>query len=122
MNASLAAPAGEREILLARSAQCRMRLRGEARDLRDSLQWKRALVAAATTPSAHRIAFGLALSLAGLGRATRVVMLAGRVVLFARLAGSAIGLARRLAGPWLRSGKQVASMCATAPTAPGSGG
>jgi hypothetical protein len=120
MNASLAAPAGEKEILLARTAQCRMRLHGEAQDLRDSLNWKRAVIAAATAPSARRIAFGLALSLAGLGRATRMVMFAGRVVLFARIAGSAIDLARRLAGPSPRAGAQDAPMCETAPTGPGS--
>jgi hypothetical protein len=87
--------ARRKEILLKRSALCRLRLHRRTHDLRASLPWNGALAAAATSPPMRQLAFGLALSLVGLGRATRLVMLAGRVVLFARLARSVIDLVRK---------------------------
>jgi hypothetical protein len=99
MNARLVPLASDKEVLLMRSALCRLQLRRGVQDLRDSLRWKRAAVAVATTPAMRRIVFGLAVSLAGLGRTAKMVMLAGRIVLVAKLAGSLIDYARKLARP-----------------------
>ena len=82
-----------------RSALCRLQLRRRANDARESLPWNRAALAVATAPTIGRLALGLALSLAGVGRATRFVMLAGRVVLLAKLAGPVIAYARSFARP-----------------------
>lgn len=91
--------AQRKEILLKRSALCRLRLRGRMHDLHASLPWNRACVAAAISPPMRQLVFGVALSLVGIGRATRLLMLAGRVVLIARLARSVIGFARRARSP-----------------------
>lgn len=99
MNARLEALARERESLLARSTLCRLRLHRQARSVRDALYWKRAAIAVAVAPATRRIAFGVALSLAGLSRVTRVMALATRVVIYAKLASSIIGYARSFAAP-----------------------
>ena len=99
MNASLEFPGRDKELLLERSALCRRQLRREARDLRESLRWKRVAVAAVTTPATLQVALGLVVSVIGLGRAARWVMLAGRIVVFAKLARSAIGYANALLKP-----------------------
>ena len=97
MSARLETLAREKEQLLARSTLCRLRLHRQARCVRDSLYWKRALVAVAAAPTTRRVAFGVALSCIGLGRATRMIALAGRIVIYAKLATSVIGYARALA-------------------------
>ena len=76
-----------------RSALCRLRLHHGALELRDSLHWRRAAAAAASAPAARRVAFGLALALAGFGRTARIVALAGRVVFVASLARAALAWA-----------------------------
>jgi hypothetical protein len=93
VSASLADRAREKELLLMRSALCRLRLHRGALELRDSLHWRRA-AAAASAPAARSIAFGLALALAGFGRTARMVRLAGRVVLIAGVARAAVAWAR----------------------------
>ena len=103
MNARLESLASEKETLLMRSALCRLRLRRATHNLRDSLHWKRASVAVANVPAIRRIAFGLAVSLAGFGRTARMVMLAGRIVLFAKLARSVVDYVRHRAGPFASS-------------------
>ena len=98
MNARLELLAGEREMLLMRSALCRLRLHRATHELRDSLHWKRASVAGTAVPAIRRIAFGLAVSLVGVGRTARMVLLAGRIVLFAKLARLVFDYARHRAG------------------------
>lgn len=99
MSARLEVLAREKELLLMRSALCRLQLRRRADDARESLPWNRAALAVATAPAIGRLALGLALSLAGVGRTTRMVMLAGRVVLLAKLAVPVINWARGLSVP-----------------------
>ena len=99
MNALLDLPVPDKALLLERSAQCRRQLRLEARGLRESLHWKRAAVAAVSAPATLQVALGLAVSLIGLGRAARWVLLAGRIVVLAKLARAAIGYARTLGKP-----------------------
>jgi hypothetical protein len=85
----------EKELLLMRSALCRLRLRRATHDLRSSLPWKRVALAAATAPAVRPIAFGIVLSLVGLRRVARGVVIASRILFFAKLAGSLIDYARR---------------------------
>jgi hypothetical protein len=99
MSARLEALAREKEGLLMRSALGRLRLRREAHMLRASLDWKRALAASVGAPRARQAAFGLALSLVGLGRTARVLLLATRVLFFAKLARFAIGFVHGPAKP-----------------------
>jgi len=104
MSARLEVLAREKELLLMRSALCRLQLRRRANDVRASLPWNRAALAVATAPAFGRLALGLVLSLAGVGRTARFVALAGRVILLAKLAGPVIAIARRFATPPLRTG------------------
>jgi len=76
VNARLEALARDKQALLMRSALCRLRLRRETYLLRDSLRWKNAL------------------SLAGFGRATRLVLFASRAAFALRLARAAIAHVR----------------------------
>ena len=73
-------PLQDRESLLMRSAVCRLRLHRDLRALRGSLDWRRAIVATAQQPFARHAAFALALSIVGARRATRLIVLAGRVL------------------------------------------
>ncbi len=86
MNSTLEALARDREALLARSALCRLRLRRQTRGLRDALDWRRTPVAVMAMPAARRIAFGLALAFVGRARGARMILLATRVLLCAKLA------------------------------------
>ena len=99
MNCRVGSLPTDKESLVMRSTLCRLRLRRDTHDLRNALGWKRAAVGVATTPAVSRIALGLALSLVGLSRAGRFVMVAGRIVLAVRLARSLIGYARGLTPP-----------------------
>jgi hypothetical protein len=99
MSVRLEGLASDKEVLLMRSALCRLRLRHATHDLRESLHWKRAAAAAVAAPSLRRVAFGVALSVVGLGRSGRMLLLAGRILLLAKLASSIIGRARRGAMP-----------------------
>ena len=91
MSARSEADARAKDLLLMRSALCRLRLRRERATLRNALSWRRAAIAASHSPAVGRIGFGIALSLVGLGRSARLLMLAGRVLLFARAAQAAVG-------------------------------
>ena len=95
MSPALDALARDRDALLARSALCRLRLRRQTRGLRDALDWRRTPIAVMAMPAARRIAFGLALSFVGRARGARMILLAGRMVLGAKLAASFIAGARR---------------------------
>jgi hypothetical protein len=97
MNAGVESLGLEKQLLLDRSALCRLRLRRETHALRRSLEWKRASVAVAivAAPAVRAIVWSVALSLLGAGRVGRMLMLAGRVVLVAKLARAAIDYTRR---------------------------
>jgi hypothetical protein len=94
MSVRLEELACEKELLLARSALYRLRLRRATHEVTDALNWKRMIVAAAAVPAARRIGFGIVLSLVGLRAGTRAVVLAGRIALAAKLARSLISYAR----------------------------
>ena len=99
MSTRLDALAREKEILVTRSALCRLRLQRRAGDARAALPWNRAASAVASVPTLARTALGLALLVAGVGRTSQLVTLAGRIVLAAKLARPVIAFARGLAKP-----------------------
>jgi len=99
MSARLESLELEKQALLDRSALCRLRLRREAHALRGTLRRERVSVAVAAAPAARAIAWSVALSFLGVGRVARLLMLAGRVVLLAKLARAAIGYARGTSKP-----------------------
>lgn len=88
MSATVESLALEKRLLVARSALCRLKLQHRTRELRSALPWRRATVVARAEPSLRRAAFGLAATVAGLGRTARMITVAGRVVLLAKLAVS----------------------------------
>ena len=89
----------ERQLLVARSRLCRLRLRSGSLALRDSLSWRRAAVTAAATPAAGRLAFDLAISLLGARYAGRGILFASRALSFARIVRALAGYARAPAAP-----------------------
>ena len=94
MNPGVEHLANEKELLLGRSALCRLRLHRETRDLVASLQWTQVAAGAVASPPIRRLALGLAFSAIGLGRMARLVAFAGRALLYAKLVRSAIGYLR----------------------------
>jgi len=94
MISRLDALALERQLLLTRSALCRLRLRRATHELRVTLDWKRASVAAASVTAIRPIAFGLALWFIGAGRTGRVLKFAARVIVLAKLARFLTGVRR----------------------------
>ncbi|MCM2329568.1 MAG: hypothetical protein NDI88_16955 [Lysobacter sp.] len=88
----------ERQLLVARSGLCRLKLRSRSQALRDSLSWRRAAVAAAATPAAGRLAFDLALTFFGGRRAASAVVFASRALSLARIVKALAGYARIPAG------------------------
>ena len=62
--------------------------------VRGAVSWTRVPAALATAPAARTMAWSLAISLLGTGRAGRVLLFAGRALLVARLACAAIDYAR----------------------------
>ena len=99
MSTRLDALAVDKEELLTRSALCRLRLRRAAHELRASLGWRSASVVTAAASVVPPVVFGIALSWIGAGRVARALELTARIVVFAKLARLAIGLARKLAAP-----------------------
>ena len=89
----------EKAALLNRSALCRLRLRREASGVRNSLSWRHVALAAGNSRTLGRIGFGIALSLVGLGRSARLLLLAGRIILIARTAQAALGLIAHAVSP-----------------------
>jgi hypothetical protein len=82
MSASLAALAREKELLLARSTLCRLRLRSHASALRDAIPWRR----------------GLAVPVPALARAARFAATVVRAIFLAKTALSLIRHALALGG------------------------
>jgi hypothetical protein len=90
MNTALATLAGRRQYLVERSALCRVHLRQELHAVRGAVSWARVPAALATAPAARTMAWTIAMSLLGTGRAGRVLLLASRALLVGRLACAAV--------------------------------
>jgi hypothetical protein len=91
--------ASQRQHLMERSTLCRQRLHQDACAVRAAMSWKQLPVALAAAPAARTMAWSLALSLLGTGRAGRVLAFASRALLVVKLARAAIGYARNRSLP-----------------------
>ena len=95
MNKSLENLALRKQLLQARSTLCRLRIRYELNALHDTLSWAHAGVMAVTALPVRSTVFGLALVAVGHNRLARMLTLAARMLLLARLAGIAVNLLRK---------------------------
>lgn len=85
-----------KQLLQARSALYRLRMRHEINAVNDTLSWARAAVTALPVRSA---VLGLALVGVSHGRLARLLTLAARMLLLARLASIAVNLLRKPSAP-----------------------
>lgn len=84
-----------KEILLARSSLCRLKIRHEAQAFRRNLTWREAGAAIAATPAARDAIFLLAAEGLGRDRVARWLALAGRVLAIAKLTNLAMHMLRK---------------------------
>ncbi len=88
--------AAHKKVLVARSTLMRLQVQSELLDLRDSISWTKIGVRAATSAPVRSALVGWALSRVGHNRAARLLGLASKVILFAKLTGAAIAIRRKL--------------------------
>ena len=84
----------QKEVLLARSALCRLRIRRDALHVRQGLSFARAGTALAGSAPVREFVLGLLATGLGGGRVARFIAMAGRVVVIARLALAAFRAVR----------------------------
>jgi len=99
MNKSLENLALRKQLLQARSALCRLRIRHEINTLHDSLSWTRAGVMAVKALPLRSALFGLVLSSVSHGRLSRLLALAARTLFLVRLARTALSLLQKISTP-----------------------
>ena len=95
MNKSLDNLALRKQLLQARSTLCRLRIRHELNAMRGTLSWARAGIMALKALPVRSAVFGLALAGVAHGRLARLLALAARILLLARLASIAVNLLRK---------------------------
>jgi hypothetical protein len=95
MNKSLENLALRKQLLQARSTLCRLRIRYELNAMHDTLSWAQAGVMAVKALPVRSTVFGLALVGLGHSRLARLLRLAARMLLLARLASIAVNLLRK---------------------------
>jgi hypothetical protein len=83
-----------KEVLVARAALCRLKIRRDVLELRGSLSFAKAGTALAGSAPARELVLGLLLSGLGSGRVARMLALAGRAVVVARVALAVVGMLR----------------------------
>jgi hypothetical protein len=83
-----------KQLLVARSSLYRLKIRHETGVLRESLSWRHAAVAAASSSPARTAAFLLALEGLGKGRTARLLAFASRALMVARFVRTALSLLR----------------------------
>ena len=96
MSAALEALARDKELLLARSALCRLQLARQRASLRESLRWPRIATAVAASRGTRGALLGVALSLPAIGRTVRLAVTVVRIAVVAKLALSILGHASEL--------------------------
>jgi hypothetical protein len=89
----------KKELLQARSRLYRLRIRLDLDRLSEAMTWAQAGVSAAKSLPLRSGLVSLALQALGHGRLARMVRFASRVVLFAKLTGIAIDVARKFREP-----------------------
>ena len=95
MNKSLENLALRKQLLRARSTLCRLRIRHELNTMRESLSWARAGVTAVKALPVRSAVLGLALYGVPHSRLARLLTLAARTLLLARLASIAASILRK---------------------------
>jgi len=95
MNKSLENLALRKQLLQARSTLCRLRIRYELNAMHDTLSWAQAGVMAVKALPVRSTVFGLALVAVAHSRLARLLALAARILLLARLASIAVNLLRK---------------------------
>lgn len=89
-----------KELLLARSALCRLKIRHEVQSFRHHLTWRDAGAEVVRTPAARAALFLLAAEGIGRDRTARWLAVAGQVLAIAKLASLAVQMLRTpTAGP-----------------------
>jgi hypothetical protein len=84
-----------KQLLQARSTLCRLRIRCELNSMRDSLSWARAGVQAAKAIPVRSAVLGLALFGVPHSRLARLLALAARMLLLARMAGGVASMLQK---------------------------
>lgn len=84
-----------KEVALARSSLCRLKIHYQAEALRHSLSWRGAATALAAAPPARAALFLLAAEGLGRERTARWLAFAGRTLAVVRLTSLALGLLRK---------------------------
>jgi hypothetical protein len=84
----------QKEVLLARSSLCRLKIRRDMGRMRESLSFGGVASGIAASGTARELAVGLLLTGLGGRRVSRVVAFAGRVLVVARIALAAFGMVR----------------------------
>jgi hypothetical protein len=95
MNKSFENLALRKQLLQARSTLCRLRIRHELNAMHDTLSWARAGVMAVKGLPVRSAVLGLALYAVPHGRRARLLTLAARMLLLARLASIVANLLRK---------------------------
>jgi hypothetical protein len=88
-----------KEVLIARSTLCRLKIRRDAAAVRGTLSPARAGMALAGAAPVRELGLGLLLAGLGGGRVARLIALAGRAVILARVALAAFVLVRAAKRP-----------------------
>ena len=88
-----------REVLVARSSLCRLKVRRDAEHLRGSMSLPGLGAGLASSAPVREVMLGLLLSRLGTGRVSRVVALASGALAVAKLVVAAMGLARTPPAP-----------------------
>lgn len=83
-----------KELLIARSSLCRLKIRHEVQCLRNSLTWREAGAAAAQSPAARDALFLLAAEGIGRERTARWLAVAGQVLAIAKLVSLVVQMRR----------------------------
>jgi hypothetical protein len=88
--------AARKQLLIARSTLARLQVQSELLGLRESVSWTRIGLKAATSAPVRSALFGLAVSRLGHNRMARLLGLASRVILIAKMTGVAVDIRRKL--------------------------
>jgi hypothetical protein len=83
-----------KQLLVARSALCRLKIRREAGALREGLTWRNAATAVANSSPARAAAFDLVLEGLGRDRMSRALAFASRALMVARITRMVLSLLR----------------------------
>lgn len=96
MSEKLSELAVRKQLLLARSSLIRLQIRHQLYSARSGVSWVNVGVHAATSAPVRSAVFGLILSRLGHNRVARVLAIASKAILFAKITGVALDIKRGL--------------------------